>query len=112
MESMMSLWVSILAHSNVIMHATAWLESGLATSYEKIILDADMIGAMRAWLSPLDLSDDALAFETAFHASMVSDLRPFGTWEADGDRAGEHAVESASRNIPGATHGSRHTRGS
>ena len=108
MESMMSLWAAILAHANVIMHATGWLESGLTTSYEKIILDADMIGAMRAWLSPLDLSDDALAFETiaatppgghffgtahtlarfetAFHASMVSDLRPFGTWEADGAR--------------------------
>jgi trimethylamine--corrinoid protein Co-methyltransferase len=106
MESMMSLWASILAHSNIIMHATGWLEGGLTTSYEKVVLDAEMIGAMRAWLSPLDLSDDALAFEaiaatppgghffgaehtmarfeTAFHASMISDLRPFGTWEADG----------------------------
>ncbi len=109
MESMMSLWAAILSHSNVIMHATGWLEGGLTTSYEKVILDAEMIGAMRAWLSPLDLSDEALAFEaiaatppgghffgadhtmtrfeTAFHTSMISDLRPFGAWEADGAKS-------------------------
>lgn len=108
MESMMSLWASILSHSNIVLHATGWLEGGLTASFEKVVLDAEMIGAMRAWLSPLDLSDDALAFEaiaatppgghffgadhtmgrfeTAFHASMISDLRPFGAWEADGAR--------------------------
>ena len=109
MESMMSLWASILSHSNIVMHATGWLEGGLTTSFEKVVLDADMISAMRAWLSPLDVSDEALAFETiaatppgghffgaphtlarfetAFHASMISDLRPYETWAEDGARS-------------------------
>jgi trimethylamine---corrinoid protein Co-methyltransferase len=107
-ESMMSLWASILSHANIVMHATGWLEGGLTTSFEKVILDADMISAMRAWLSPLDVSDEALAFETiaatppgghffgaphtlarfetAFHASMLADLRPYETWAEDGAR--------------------------
>jgi trimethylamine--corrinoid protein Co-methyltransferase len=108
MESAMSLWASILSHANFIHHATGWLEGGLTTSFEKVVVDAEMISAMRAWLDPLDISDDALAFEaiastppgghffgaahtlarfkTAFHPTMLADIRPFETWRLDGAR--------------------------
>jgi trimethylamine--corrinoid protein Co-methyltransferase len=107
-ESMMSLWATILSHANVVHHGTGWLEGGLVASFEKSVLDADMIAAMRAWLGPMDLSEDALAveaikavppgghffgadhtmarYETAFHRSMLADLRPYQTWAEDGAR--------------------------
>ncbi|MCC6306628.1 MAG: trimethylamine methyltransferase family protein [Rhodobacteraceae bacterium] len=109
MESAMSLWASVLSHGNFIYHATGWLEGGLTTSFEKVMVDADMISSMRAWLDPLDLSDEALAFEaiaatppgghffgalhtlarfkTAFHRPLLADMRPFDAWHADGARS-------------------------
>ncbi|MBS3651066.1 trimethylamine methyltransferase family protein [Pseudaminobacter sp. 19-2017] len=114
MESSMSLWAAVLAHGNFIYHSTGWLEGGLTTSFEKVIVDADMIGGIRAWLNPLDLSDDALAFDaiaatppgghffgadhtlarfkTAFHPPLLADLRPHDTWRLDG---GKTATERA-----------------
>ena len=108
MESCMSLWAAILAHGNFVYHATGWLEGGLTTSFEKVMVDAEMISAMRSWMMPLDVSDGALAFEaiasippgghffgaghtlsrfkTAFHPSMLADIRPFETWRLDGAR--------------------------
>ncbi len=115
-ESMMSVWAAIMSHANLVYHATGWLEGGLTASFEKSIIDADMIGAMRAWLQPLDVSEatlgfDAIAatppgahffgaahtlerFETAFHHSKIADLRPFQTWAEDGAKT---ATQRANR---------------
>ncbi|MFM9846245.1 MAG: trimethylamine methyltransferase family protein [Hyphomicrobiaceae bacterium] len=101
-ESAMSLWASIMSHANLIYHSTGWLEGGLSASLEKVIIDAEMIETMRAWMLPLDVSDEALAFaaikevppgghyfgashtmtrfETAFHRPLVSDVRNFENW--------------------------------
>jgi trimethylamine--corrinoid protein Co-methyltransferase len=116
MESMMSLWAAIMSHANLVYHATGWLEGGLTASFEKSIIDADMIAAMRAWLQPLDVSEAALGFdaiaaippgghffgaahtlerfETAFHHSNITDLRPFETWAEDGAKT---ATQRANR---------------
>jgi trimethylamine---corrinoid protein Co-methyltransferase len=105
-ESAMSLWACIMSHANWIHHATGWLEGGLVASYEKVVIDAEMIETMKGWMTPLDVSDDALAFdaiaevppgghyfgathtmsrfEHAFHRPLVSDIRPFQTWVESG----------------------------
>jgi trimethylamine--corrinoid protein Co-methyltransferase len=115
-ESMMSLWATVMSHANLVLHATGWLEGGLTASFEKSIIDADMIAGMCAWLQPLDISAAALGyeaiaatppgghffgadhtlarFETAFHQSMTNDLRPFQTWAEDGART---ATDRANR---------------
>jgi len=115
-ESMMSVWAAIMSHANLVMHATGWLEGGLVASFEKSIIDADMLAGMMAWLQPLDISAAALGydaiaatppgghffgaehtlarFETAFHHSMTADLRPFQTWAEDGART---ATDRANR---------------
>jgi trimethylamine--corrinoid protein Co-methyltransferase len=115
-ESMMSIWAAIMSHANLVLHATGWLEGGLTASFEKSIIDADMIAGMCAWLRPLDISAAALGydaiaatppgghffgadhtlarFETAFHHSMTVDLRPFQTWLEDGART---ATDRANR---------------
>ena len=42
-ESQMSLWGALFGGCNFILHAAGWLESGLTTSYEKFILDIEML---------------------------------------------------------------------
>jgi trimethylamine--corrinoid protein Co-methyltransferase len=38
-ESLSALWPCVLAHTNLVIHAAGWLESGLTISYEKYITD-------------------------------------------------------------------------
>jgi trimethylamine---corrinoid protein Co-methyltransferase len=105
-ESAMSLWAVVMGHANLVHHGLGWLEGGLTASMEKTVIDAEMIRAWAETLSPLDVSDDALAldaikavppgghffgeahtlerFATAFYQPLVSDWRNFETWEEDG----------------------------
>jgi len=105
-ESAMSLWAAVMGHANMVLHAAGWLEGGLVASFEKMVIDADMLGMMAAFLEPLEVTDETLAleairevgpgghffgaahtlarYETAFHAPMVSDWRNFETWEEAG----------------------------
>lgn len=105
-EAEMSIWACILGHCNVVKHALGWLEGGLCTSYEKIILDAEMLQLIAAFLQPLEIDDDTLAldairevgpgshffqarhtmarYEHAFYTPLLSDWRNFETWRDDG----------------------------
>ena len=113
-ESLMSLWGAIMGHANLVMHATGWMEGGLVASYEKMILDAELLQTMAEFLEPIAVDDDSLAldalrevgpgghffgaahtlarYETAFYAPMLSDWRNFESWrEAGGKSAAERA---------------------
>jgi trimethylamine---corrinoid protein Co-methyltransferase len=102
-ESAMSIWACVMSHTNMVHHGTGWLEGGLCASFEKAVIDAEMLGTMRAWLAaPLDVGDEALAFdaikdiapgghhfgsahtmarfEHAFHRPLVSDVKNFEAW--------------------------------
>ncbi len=105
-ESDMSINACIQGHINVMMHAGGWLEGGLTCSFEKLILDAELLQMQAAFLDPIDLSEDALGldamaeagpgghffgtahtlarYETAFYSPMLSDWRNFETWAEDG----------------------------
>ena len=105
-ESGMSLWATVMGHCNLMLHGAGWLEGGLTASFEKMIIDAEMLQMMAAFLEPLEVSDatlglDAMAeagpgghffgtkhtlerYETAFYAPMVSDWRNYETWEEHG----------------------------
>ena len=105
-ESDMSISACIQAHVNVMMHAGGWLEGGLTCSFEKLILDAELLQMQAALLDPIDLSDDALGldaiaevgpsghffgtkhtlnrYKNAFYRPILSDWRNFETWEEDG----------------------------
>ena len=115
-ESEMSIWPCVLAHTNIVKHSLGWLEGGLCTSYEKIILDAEMLQLIAAFLEPLDTGADALAldairevgpgshffqaahtmarYEHAFYAPLISDWRNFETWQEAG---GLDATQRANR---------------
>ncbi len=105
-ESVFSLWGAIMGGVNLLMHGAGWMEGGLHASYEKMILDAELLGMVSAFLDPVVVDEDTLAFaamqdvgpgghffgtehtqsryRTAFHRPMLSDWRNFETWEEAG----------------------------
>ena len=114
-ETSMSLWGSIMGHSNLLHHGAGWLEGGLTASFEKAVIDAEMLQMMAALLEPIEVSDETLAleaigavppgghffgaehtlsrYETAFYKPIVSDWRNFETWQEAGSL---NATERAS----------------
>jgi trimethylamine--corrinoid protein Co-methyltransferase len=105
-ESVFSLWALTQGGGNFIMHSAGWLEGGLTASFEKFILDCDLLQMVAEFLTPLDTSDAALGldairsvepgghyfgtahtlerFETAFYSPLISDWRNFETWQEAG----------------------------
>ncbi|WP_161958652.1 trimethylamine methyltransferase family protein [Ferruginivarius sediminum] len=67
-ESMTALWAAIMGHANLIMHGAGWLEGGLTSSYEKVVLDAEMYDRIEATLTPLP--EEAWNFDPADLAAM------------------------------------------
>ncbi len=62
-ETEMSLWGAVLGHGNLIYHAAGWQEGGLTASYEKLILDVEMLQLMMEFLKPILVNEDELGFE-------------------------------------------------
>jgi trimethylamine--corrinoid protein Co-methyltransferase len=107
-ESQMCLWSSLLAHSNLIFAAAGWLESGLSGSFEKLIVDAEMLQMLAETLVPIDCNPsligmDAIAevgpgghffgvghtlerYESAFYRPLLSDRSTYETWAEGGRR--------------------------
>ncbi|MEN9754472.1 MAG: hypothetical protein RLZ07_854 [Pseudomonadota bacterium] len=105
-ESVFSLWGAIMGGGNLIMHAAGWMEGGLHAGFEKMVIDADLIGMISEFLRPLSFSDDDLAFDAmkevgpgghffgcehtqsryrnAFFSPMISDWRNYETWREAG----------------------------
>ena len=105
-ESEMSLWGSIMGHANLVNHAAGWLEGGLTASFEKLIIDAEMLQMMAEYLRPIEVSDDELAldaiaevspgghhfgtshtlerYESAFYTPMLSNRQNFEAWQESG----------------------------
>ena len=115
-ESQMSIWGSVMGGVSLLYQGAGWLEGGLTASFEKLILDAEMLQMMAEVLVPFPVDDDALGldaiaevgpgghffgtahtlerYETAFYQPMLSDWRNFETWEEDGART---ATQRANR---------------
>ncbi|MBL9034011.1 MAG: trimethylamine methyltransferase family protein [Rhodospirillaceae bacterium] len=107
-ESEMSIWSSVMAHANLVYHGAGWMEGGLTASFEKIVLDVEMLQMIAETIqpfavSPEDIALDAIAsvppgghffgaahtlerYETAFYRPLVSDWRSYESWKADGAR--------------------------
>jgi trimethylamine--corrinoid protein Co-methyltransferase len=107
-ESSNTLWPTILAGVNFVLHAAGWLEGGLVSSYEKFIIDADQLSMLQRFADGVDYSENGQAlsairevgpgshflgcahtqanFETAFWRSIVADNNSFEQWRDDGER--------------------------
>jgi trimethylamine--corrinoid protein Co-methyltransferase len=62
-ESLNTLLPAFLAGANLVLHAAGWLESGLVASYEKYMLDIELLRILRAEFTPLVLDEGTLAFD-------------------------------------------------
>jgi trimethylamine--corrinoid protein Co-methyltransferase len=71
-ETMWGLWPAIQAHTNLIMHAVGWLDGGLTASYEKFIIDAEILAMFYHFLEGFPIDDEALALD------MIAEVGPGG----------------------------------
>ncbi|MCP4222331.1 MAG: methyltransferase, partial [Actinomycetia bacterium] len=51
-ESVFSLWGAVMGGANLVFHGAGWMEGGLRASFEKVVLDADLIQMVAAFLQP------------------------------------------------------------
>ncbi len=61
-EAMMTMMPTFLAGTNYVLHAAGWLESGLASCYEKFIVDIEILRMLQVEFTPIEISDETLAF--------------------------------------------------
>ena len=107
-ESSNTLWPTILSGVNFCLHAAGWLEGGLASGYEKFIIDADQLSMFQRMSQGIDYSENGQAldairevgpgshflgcahtqanFENAFWRSIVADNNSFEQWRDDGSK--------------------------
>jgi len=107
-ETQMALWGAVLGHGNLIYHAAGWLEGGLVASFEKLVIDCEMLQQMSTILQPLkiDLAETGLEamqevgpgghyfgcehtkerYKTAFYAPFMSDWQNHENWTLAGSK--------------------------
>jgi len=105
-ESASSLWACSTANANIIYHAAGWMEGGLCASFEKFIIDCELLQQYAYYHQPIgiteaDLAVDAIRsvgptghflgadhtqerYKTAFYSPFLSDWSNFESWEQAG----------------------------
>lgn len=114
-ETMMALWGAVLGHGNLVYHAAGWQEGGLTASFEKLIIDVEMIQHMMEFLVPIEVDEGELAldalgrvptgghffgdphtlerYSTAFYQPLLSNWQNYEAWrEAGGLDATQRAT--------------------
>jgi len=107
-ESADSMHSTVMGGANFILHSAGWLEGGLVTGFEKLVIDADRLGGYQKLLGGVSLDDNALAkdaylevepaghflgcahtmanYETAFYEAKLSDSESFEQWTDKGSK--------------------------
>lgn len=116
-EAVFSIWALMHSGVNLIKHTFGWMEGGLQASFEKFILDVDLIQMALKFLEPLGFTEEDLAFDTirevdssghflgtahtqarytsAFYTPILSDWRNHETWvEAGSPTTFDHAEQA------------------
>ena len=105
-ESEMSIWGAVMGGAHLLKHGAGWMEGGLVASFEKLVVDAEMLQMMAEFLQPIVVDEDTLGlsaiaevgpgghffgaahtlarYETAFYAPILSDWRNFENWRLAG----------------------------
>ena len=61
-QTMMTMIPTFLSGTNWVMHTAGWLEGGLVSSYDKFIVDVEILQTLMAEFTPLEFNEDSLAF--------------------------------------------------
>lgn len=105
-ESTMALWGAISGGTNFIMHGAGWMEGGLSASFEKMMIDADLLQMMATYMKGVEITEESIGLEaikdvgpgghffgtphtmerykTAFYSPIISDWRNFESWAEAG----------------------------
>ncbi|MCP5082447.1 MAG: trimethylamine methyltransferase family protein [Alphaproteobacteria bacterium] len=105
-ESQMAIWSTLMGGCNLLMHGAGWLEGGLTASFEKFVMDVDMLQMMAEVFTGLPVDTKELAldairevgqgghffgaahtldrYSSAFYEPIVSDWRNYETWDEAG----------------------------
>jgi len=120
-ESVFALWGAVMGGVNLLLHGAGWLEGGLLASYEKMVIDADLLNMVIAMLEPVVIDDAALAVEaiaevgpaghffgiqhtqdryaTEHFQPMVSSWANFETWDEGGRIEAHQRAEALARTL-------------
>ena len=120
-ETQMSMWGAFMGHGNIIYHAAGWLEGGLVASFEKLMIDQDMITAFIKLTEHINTNEDAFGFDafeevgpgghffgcahtmqryrSAFWESSISDWQNSENWEKAGAKTATQRAEKLWQDI-------------
>ena len=120
-ESVFALWGAVMGGVNLLLHGAGWLEGGLLASYEKMVIDADLLNMVIAMLEPVVIDDAALAVEaiaevgpaghffgiqhtqdryaTEHFQPMVSSWANFEAWDEGGRIEAHQRAEALARTL-------------
>ena len=120
-ESTIAVWGAVMGGVNLLLHGAGWLEGGLLTSFEKMVIDADLLNMVTAMLQPVTIDDAALAveaiaevgpaghffgtqhtqdrYETEHFQPMVSSWSNFEIWDEAGRVESHQRAETLARTL-------------
>ncbi len=118
-ESANTLNSTMLAGTNFVLHSAGWLEGGLASCYEKFMMDIDQLGMQQKLAQGVDLSENGQAldairevgpgshylgcshtqanFQSAFYRSSIADNNSYEQWQAEGEKRAENRANELAR---------------
>jgi trimethylamine--corrinoid protein Co-methyltransferase len=105
-ESAGTMWPTVQAGTNFVLHAAGWLEGGLIAGYEKFVLDLEICGMVARFVEGIGLADEDFAWDayaetepgqhflgtqhtmrhysTAFYQHTVFSMDNYEKWEEEG----------------------------
>jgi len=105
-ESASTIWPTVQAGVNFVLHAAGWLEGGLISGYEKFVIDLEMCAMMARYVNGVGLTDEDFAwdaydeippgghflgathtmrhYDTAFYQHKVFNMDNYEKWEVEG----------------------------
>ena len=105
-EGMATMSAAFMAGANLVLHTGGWLESGLVASFEKLVVDVDILRTLRGTFAPLEVDEASLAFDAhvevghgghffgaahtmkrfrdCFHRPLLATTQNFEAWQEAG----------------------------
>jgi trimethylamine---corrinoid protein Co-methyltransferase len=107
-EAMMVMLPTFLAGTNWVMHSAGWLEGGLVSSYDKFIIDVEILRNLLVEFTPIEFDETTLAFDahqevghgghflgcqhtmerfrTCFYRPLLSNSENYDRWSKNGSK--------------------------
>ncbi len=105
-EAAGTMWPTVQAGTNFVLHAAGWLEGGLIAGYEKFVIDLEICGMMARLVNGIPLTEEDFAwdaytetgpgqhflgaqhtmrhYDTAFFQHKIFNMDNYEKWEAEG----------------------------